>query len=460
MVATRCWSGAAAIAVCVFPTSVLAQGTWSVSPASGSPALVAYHAAVYDTVHLRSIVFGGFDTLYNATLGTWSFDGAAWHPLQPATSPAPRGCHAMVFDAVRQVVVMFGGRTMLFGNTGLDDTWEFDGTAWARRLPAASPSPRFEHAMAFDLARGTTVLFAGRSSMSTTLADTWLWNGVAWTQGPSGPPQRAEHAMSYDVMHDRTVMFGGLGPSALGDTWEWNGAAWAQCSPTQSPSGRCAHSLAYDLSRGVTVMYGGSVGGNETWEWDGTQWTPGPVQAYATIQHSLVFDCRLNRTTALAGIELNPFQYQPSVRTYGMPMTGTYQPIGTSCAGSAGTPVLTWPVASAQGPTIGASTLVFATPALQQTFFVFGWSDVRDGARNLPYDLAAFGMPGCTLQVSQDAVTSVLPGGSVAAMTTAIPNDPFLAGVRYHVQAFTLDLLANPGGFAATNHLLATVGRP
>src|SRR5437773_1209062 len=98
---------------------------------------------------------------------------------------------------------------------------------WTRRVPA----PRYGHAMAYDVARNVTVLFGGYYSDGAghDLRDTWEWNGSAWTQrASSGPSARAYHAMAYDAARGVTVLFSGYPAGA--DTWEWNGSAWVQRS--------------------------------------------------------------------------------------------------------------------------------------------------------------------------------------------------------------------------------------
>src|SRR5262249_3881072 len=120
---------------------------------------------------------------------------------------------ALAFDMQR-------GRTGLFGGAWgppppmLTDTCEWGGTSWAPRGPANPPSARDGHALAYDLARGRTVLFGGVISSvlsSVLLADTWEWDGVNWTQRfpAQSPPARAGHALASDVIRNRTVLFGG-----------------------------------------------------------------------------------------------------------------------------------------------------------------------------------------------------------------------------------------------------------
>jgi hypothetical protein len=73
------------------------------------------------------------------------------------------------------------------------------------------PSLRYSHAMAYDAARGVTVLFGGAySNSSGANGETWEWNGTAWTwRAVSGPAPRDGHAVVYDAARGVTVLFGG-----------------------------------------------------------------------------------------------------------------------------------------------------------------------------------------------------------------------------------------------------------
>ena len=69
---------------------------------------------------------------------------------------------------------------------------------------------RHSHAMAYDSARGRTVLFGGIGSGDPT-STTWEWDGNRWESKESkpGPRPRRDHAMAYDPLRKRTVLFGG-----------------------------------------------------------------------------------------------------------------------------------------------------------------------------------------------------------------------------------------------------------
>src|SRR5262249_28326294 len=120
---------------------------------------------------------------------------------------------------------------------------------------------------------GQMVLAVGLAVAATSPARA---QDVAWMQRVgSGPSPRSSHAMAFDSARGVTVVFGGwTGLGHSGETWEWDGTAWAQRGVT-GPSPRSAHAMAYDSARSVIVLFGGVVGGysGETWEWNGTGWT-------------------------------------------------------------------------------------------------------------------------------------------------------------------------------------------
>src|SRR5207248_2422650 len=135
----------------------------------------------------------------------------------------------------RGVIVLFGG----YGGGSLGDTWEWNGSAWTQRA-SSGPSPRYGHAMAYDIARGVTVLFGGYyyDSSPHYLGDTWEWNGSPWTQrASSGPPARFAPARASDAARGVSVLFGGSsGFTYYGDTWEWNGGTWTQLASSGPPA--------------------------------------------------------------------------------------------------------------------------------------------------------------------------------------------------------------------------------
>jgi len=202
-----------------------------------------------------------------------------WTQKFPATSPSGRYAHRMAYDAARRQVVLFGGGDPN-SNTIFNDTWVWDGVTWTQKFPATSPPATNSHAMAYDAARQQVVLFGGSFS-GIISADTWVWDGVDWTQKfPVTSPSPRLHAdMAYDVAHQQVVLFGGGpgSPTGFADTWVWDGTDWTQKFPATSPPARALHQMAYDTVRGEIVLFAGTTDSttffNDTWIWNGTTWT-------------------------------------------------------------------------------------------------------------------------------------------------------------------------------------------
>lgn len=250
-------------------------------------------------------------------------DSVDWQKLTPATMPEGREVHAMIYDNIRKVAVLFAGHTSASSDDQPADTWEFDGTDWSMKSPAASPLFRQGHAMAFDSNRGRTVLFGGfhgadvNGSYVTYLGDTWEWDGSNWTENAvSGPSVRYLTAMVYDSNRGISVLFGGDRKDCGcpgGDTWEWNGTAWTERSLPASPPRRARHAMAYDSARKVVVLFGGwdstspsKTPLNDTWEYDGNTWTQRtPANSPSgRLYHSMAYDSARG-VTVLFGGELN-----------------------------------------------------------------------------------------------------------------------------------------------------------
>jgi hypothetical protein len=238
-------------------------------------------AMAYNSARGVTVLFGG--QARDPLADTWEWDASEWTLRSPLQVPAARVAHAMAYDGVRGVVVLFGGATDAGSDPVLfDDTWEWDETDWVQRASANRPAGRAYHAMAYDSGRGVTVLFGGVYAFGEDLVlldDTWEWDGTDWTQRSPAhrPPARGAHAMAYDRARGATILFGGFdtSESVLGDTWEWDGTDWIQRSPVSTPPARGLHALAYDSGRGVTILFGGEGGGDlldGIWEWDGAEW--------------------------------------------------------------------------------------------------------------------------------------------------------------------------------------------
>jgi hypothetical protein len=287
-------------------------------PLAARPAPRFLHKMAYDELRQRTVLFGGSLASNQIVGDTWEWDGvsAMWVQASPPNHPSRRIGHAMAYHATpwRQATVLFGGWTPADNGlpaTELNDTWVWDGTTWTNvtGLSTVSPSPRRGAAMAFDAARGVTVLFGGGldPSTNTVNAELWEWDGVSWKQVPRvignpWPVARREHAMAYDPARGGVVMYGGtvvVSGTPMDDMWLWDGTSWTDIS-TVDLTRRFAHVMAYDATEHEIVLYGGVNLENslsqyypETWSWSGVAggcWSVDdgtclPVRLSAGLEH-------------------------------------------------------------------------------------------------------------------------------------------------------------------------------
>ncbi len=249
-----------AIAGLLLPLApTVAQATWS----QQSVATIVSGEACAGP--LQQIWFTGTSA---GNFGTAAWNGTAWVP-HPAAGPSPRNGHAMAFDPVRQRLVLFGGRNNA-QNAVLNDLWEFDGTAWQQRTPVGpAPAARFAHAMTWDASRSRIVLGFGSGSPSlfgSNFADLWEWNGTTWSQRLSSGPPRIAPMLGHDPVRGELVLCGGhvlplfpwQMPSSPPDTYTLGPSASAWLLRNSNGPTRSAGATAFDPLRGVLVTAGGA----------------------------------------------------------------------------------------------------------------------------------------------------------------------------------------------------------
>lgn len=186
----------------------------------------------------------------------------------------------MEFHTPTALTVLFGGYDTA-ASAATNDTWLYDGVTWTQATPSNSPPPLDTYALTQDLARGVLVLFGGVDSgnFPGSISDqTWEWDGTDWTQASptTSPSSRFGAAMAYDPVRGVSVLFGGSTLSGgMADTWQYDGTTWTQVTTPTTPPARVNHPMVYDSARGTVVMFGGSSGANQlgdTWEFDGVDW--------------------------------------------------------------------------------------------------------------------------------------------------------------------------------------------
>ncbi len=273
------------------PRQVRAQELWSwdgsrwerLHTSVAAPAAHTTNGAVFDSRRKRLVMYGGRIggmTQDEVAGDTWEWDGQRWQQM-PDTSVGARDHHMLAYDTARGRTVLFGG-TVFPRRAGAwaTDTWEWDGKQWTQ---AATDGPRGRiGALAYDSRRKQVVLFGGHGDRGDPtqpipyFQDTWVWNGKSWRKvSEGGPAARSAHSLSFDDRAGVLFLYGGFGRAGTcADMWQWDGTHWKEIK-TIGPGKRFMHAMAYDAARGKTVLYGGSDGQktlDDTWEWDGKQW--------------------------------------------------------------------------------------------------------------------------------------------------------------------------------------------
>jgi hypothetical protein len=357
----------------------------------------------------------------------------------------------MVYDAARQRVVLWGGAAA--GGGLLNDLWEWDGMAWQQRFATMPPS-RYGAACAYDRKRAVTVIFGGYGGAPAPgqLQDTWEWNGTAWSNpNPSvRPSAREQAAMAFDPVSQRILMYWG----GVNDTWTWDGAVWQQLFPATPPYQRARPMMVSDLARGRVVLQGGTFYDTQTWEWDGTEWhasTPGSPGAMMGINGA--YDTQRREVVTFGG-EVFFVGYSSLTWIYRTPLPADATPFGSGCAGSVGVPQLG--IAPYSLPWIGdtartvVGNLASTTPG---AIFVTSLAPCF-----LPMSLAPMGAPGCDLLLQPDILTIEIASKNAADSTVSIPFSVALAGLSIYQQAFPVEPGVNPLGMTASNGLRLILG--
>ena len=244
------------------------------------PAPRADHSVAYDPNTGRVLVFGGWLRRSDVVLpqsGVWSWDGTQWFDVTPTAGAFPR-----VFPLLPSVLAYSSdrGRLTHFDAAGANRVHEWNGTGWEEaRVDGTVPPNVTQFAAAYDPVRQTYVMFGGavvsfgelpRDFMigtreyvtSPTLTGTWT------TPGGTQPSPRYQHGMAYDEARGRMVLFGGRGEGdvPLNETWERIGVNWSRVDVSgPSPSAARPARMVFDRQRGQVVLVLEGTPGPQVW---------------------------------------------------------------------------------------------------------------------------------------------------------------------------------------------------
>lgn len=445
--------------------------TWTIRVPATSPSVRSGTSMIFDAARGKVVLFGGFNPTTFLQNDTWTWDGVNWTQVVTPTSPPPRLFAQLAYDSARQRVVLFGGN----GGSGsqLADTWEFDGVNWSLAAPAgAGPTARQCAMLCYDPVRNETVLFGGGTN-SVVDSQTWVWNGAVWTQRlpATSPSPRWQGAMAFDPQRSRVVLFGGATAgwaSNFGDTWEWNGLDWQQVnlrrtSANVAVGARDSMAMAYSPHAERIVLQGGEGDAGclqDFWSWDGTAWEPHASLAgpYASAREGgVLFQDQADNRLLLLGGGCGS-NYYSDLWQIDLPVYARADSFGAACAGPLGPVEMS--VVGDSKPIMGTNfdLRMYPVPGFSPCLGFIGASNQFASGVPLPIDLGFVGAPGCFAHVSAEIRLIIgLPSNATLTMdwSVGIPQDPVLLGLHFYFQG--LALLLN-GGRVTTNGIDAKIG--
>ncbi len=283
--------------------------TWVLRNPPEKPSKRWAYGLAYDSNNKVTVLFGG--EYWPSTMNdTWIYNGTTWTEVKTPTRPKDRAHFPMAFDSKNKVTVMYGGWKWY---SELGDTCLFDGKDWQILYPSPSPGKRQHAAMAYDEDRQVIVLFGGRrqyTSPGRDLNDTWEWDGSAWentiVDDPSKDPSpRSAAHMVYDTHRKKIIMYGGN--SNLQDTWEYEGTKWSLVETSVTPGINRQEGMAYDRNRQVVVLSRGTYRTPENDTWELFPGNKKPVAQCKDIEISVDLNCE----TAITADDVDNGSYDP-----------------------------------------------------------------------------------------------------------------------------------------------------
>jgi Kelch motif protein/galactose oxidase-like protein len=269
------------------------------SGAPGSPVGRTFHTAVYDAANSRMIVFGGCaftgDLCTNLLNDVWVLTNAnglsgtpTWVQLTPAGSPPPRWGHAAAYDPVNNRMIVYGGDN---GSVVFSDAWVLSNAngvggspTWTQLIPSGGPPEGQDSpSVVYDPATNILVEFAGAAqnfghdtnsvwtlSNANGVGGAPVWKKILANGSAGSPPKRDGFVSAYDSANNRMVVFGGnadtpSGFPSLNDVWvlaNANGVSgtpqWTKIAASGTkPGGRTSPVGGYDSANNRLIVYGG-----------------------------------------------------------------------------------------------------------------------------------------------------------------------------------------------------------
>jgi hypothetical protein len=239
--------------------------TWSQIPNSGAtPGGRRQHAAVYDPVRDRMLVFGGtFSDVYALTLAdppTWAMvaNASMFHPWDMAAIYDPVRDRLLVLGSEDVGVPPYNVKVKALSLTGTP-TWTTLATS------GTNPGPRHKHTAIYDPARDAITLYGGSSDQHVWRLDlaTMVWTQLSY--GPPDPVALSNHTAILDSGSDRMIVHGGSlnsgnSPQTLFFHLDAPPVMETMGVVPFVAMGRYGHTAIYDPADQRMVVFGGHVG--------------------------------------------------------------------------------------------------------------------------------------------------------------------------------------------------------
>jgi PKD repeat protein len=221
----------------------------------------------------------------------------------------------------------------------------------------SAPVVEFSGRMAYDPLLSEVVLFVGCAANSCYDNQTWVYNGMSWTNLTStlatAPSGRQGAGLDYDPAFGGVVLFGGFNAlgNALNDTWVFSATGWKNVTATvgfpvdvyDAPiSGWGYGAMAYDPALGTMVLVDGCLvlGCTDVWgqtfflnatEWTAA-WGPGTLTNRTYLGwSSLAYDAADGYMLSFGGYDY--YEGSSSNDTFTMSTWGTWDNITNHDAG-------------------------------------------------------------------------------------------------------------------------------
>jgi galactose oxidase-like protein len=261
-------------------------------PAQARPLGALGARLAYDPVLNRVVLVSGCGAIcIPFGFSTWEYFNGSWIATPfivsdpGGTGPCPAPVCFPEFDPAvaylpsLNALVVFGGYVLdpPGGGAGImGDTWELlpnigdPGGVWDRVNFTTAPAPRADAMLVDDVHDGYLLLFGGCADIPSpyggclkTRADTWTFNGAAWTQintNGRGPTGRAGAGMVYSPSAGLVLLvegWNGTSHSALGDEWSYTGGTWTSQGISAIVPARWDLAAAWDAYENSVVAFGG-----------------------------------------------------------------------------------------------------------------------------------------------------------------------------------------------------------